>query len=237
MTTYESFLNLIYKAGFKTKFNRHEFIQIKQKCIEKNLILTHDIYFDIICSEEHKFSTFLHSIKHGVKCPYCGMTALQKGVHLYMEAALKISFESEVDVRRIIPTEGRYLKVDGYGEIYLGDRLVKIIFEAMGKQHRFFVKAYHESLKDLERQKKRDDYLRNICKDKGFILIEFWYDDDVSQYRDLLIKQFYEQTRELGIFKGGYRLKNIPHYTSRILHNKFLSTTQSNQKSLKDFLA
>jgi len=152
-----------------------------------------------------------------------------------MEAALKVSFESEVDVRRIIPRETRYLKVDGYAEICIGGLLIKVIFEAMGEQHRFFVKGFHKSPKDFQRQKERDDYLRELCKDESVVLIEFWYDDDVSQYKILLFKQFYEQTKELKIFENGYKLKNIPQYTSRILHNKFLGATQTNQKSLKDF--
>ncbi|MBY8983398.1 MAG: hypothetical protein KGD57_10635 [Candidatus Lokiarchaeota archaeon] len=236
MTTYERFLNLIHKAGFKTKLNKQEFIQIKKKCINKNLILTHHIYFDICCSEGHKFSALLHSIKIGLKCPYCGMTALQKRIHLYMEAALRVPFESEVDVRRIIPNETSYLKVDGYGEIYIGNRLVKIIFEAMGRQHRFFVEKYHKSQKDLERQKRRDQYLRDICKDEGIVLIEFWYNDVVTTYKDLLINQFYKQTKELGIFNNGYNLQNIPQFTSRVLHNKFLRASQPiNQRQIKDF--
>lgn len=57
----------------------------------------------------------------------------------------------------------------------------------------------------------------------------------MSQYRDLLIRQFYEQTKELGIFKDGYRLQDIPRFTSKILHNKFLGASQYKQKSLEDF--
>jgi hypothetical protein len=164
------------------------------------------------------------------------MTALQKRIHLYLEAALRVPFESEVDVRRFIPSETRYLKVDGYGEIYIGNRLVKIVFEAMGKQHRFFVDKYHKSQKDLDHQKKRDTYLRAILKDKGIVLIEFWYDDVVTQYKDLLINQFHKQTKELGIFNSGYELKNIPQFTSKILHHRFLRATHPfNQRQIKDF--
>ncbi len=235
--TYEEFLKGVYNAGFKTKISKQEFVQIRSNCINNNLILTHDVQFNIICSENHTFPAFYGSItsKYGIKCPYCGMTALQKGVHLYMEVALKVPFESEVDIRRIILTETRYLKVDGYGEIYLGGRLIRIVFEAMGKQHRFFVKRFHNSQKDLDRQKERDDYLRDLLKAEGIVLIEFWYDDLVSQYKELLNEQFYKQTKKLEIFKDGYELQNIPQFTSRVLHNKFLGATQTNQRQIKDF--
>ena len=199
------------------------------------MILTHDVYFNITCSEEHTFPAFYISItsKTRIRCPYCGMSALQKQIHLYMEAAFKVPFESEVDLRRIISTETRYLKVDGYAEIYLSGNVIRLIFEAHGKQHRFFSEIFHKSPKDFENQKKRDEYLRNICRDAGIILIEFWYDDDISHYKNLLIDRFYTQAR--GIFGDGYRLKNIPHYTSKILHNKFLRSMRNNQKQIKDF--
>ncbi len=122
---------------------------------------------------------------------------------------------------RIIPSETNYLKVDGYREIYIGNKLVKIIFEAMGEQHRFFVEKYHNSQKDLARQKKRDEYLRELCKDEGIILIEIWYNDDVRQYKDLLIKQFYKQPKEIGIFNNGYELKNIPQFTFFIEYSDY----------------
>ncbi len=237
MITYEEFLRGVYESGFKTEIGKSKFSQIKEHCIKNNLILTHDLYFNITCSEEHTFPAFYVSItsRTGIRCPYCGMSALQKRVHLYMESALRVAFESEVDLRRIISKETRYLKMDGYAEIFLGGRLIKVIFEAMGEQHRFFVEAFHKSPKDFRNQKERDEYLQDVCRDEDIILIKFWYDDDVSQYKNLLIRQFYRQTKELGIFKDGYSLKNIPQFTSRIIHNKFLGATQTNQKSLSDF--
>ncbi|KKK45115.1 MAG: hypothetical protein Lokiarch_12510, partial [Candidatus Lokiarchaeum sp. GC14_75] len=237
MVTYEEFQRGVYESGFKTEITKSKFSQIKEHCIKNNMILTHDVYFNITCSEEHIFPAFYVSItsRNGIKCPYCGMSALQKRIHLYMESALKVPFESEVDLRRIISTETRYLKMDGYTEIFLGGRPIKVIFEAMGEQHRFFVEAFHKSLKDFENQKRRDNYLRNECRDAGIILIEFWYDDEVKHYKKLLLEQFYRQTKDLGIFEDGYYLKRIPHYTPRLLHNKFLGAIQNVQKQIKDF--
>jgi len=235
MITYKKFLDGLYNAGFKTKISKQRFTQIKKNCIKNNLILTHDVYFNITCSEGHTFPAFYNSItcSHGIRCPYCGMSFLQKRFHLYIEAALKVPFESEVDVRRIIPSETRYLIVDGYAKMYIEKRRIKVVFEVNGEQHRFFVSRFHKSPKEFHRQKERDDYEDELFRDESVVLIKIWYDDDVSQFKNLLINQFYKQTKK--IFGKGYRLKNIPQYSSRILHNEFLGAKQTNQKSLKDF--
>jgi len=106
----------------------------------------------------------------------------------------------------------------------------------MGEQHEYFCPAFHKTLKDLECQKERDEYLRDLCREENIILIEFWYNDEVKNYQNLLIKQFYDQTKELGFFQNGYLLNNIPQFTPNILHNKFLGAEEIHQKSLKDFI-
>jgi len=231
MLTYDKFLVAVYEAGFKTKVSEKEFIQLKKECLKNGLFLSHDVYFNLFCPEGHDFEKTYIALK-GARCPYSGMSKLQLKGHKYLEAALGIHFEAEVDVRRIIHTEIKYLRVDGYGVIYLRGKLIIIVFEAMGKQHREYVSRYHKSPLNLKAQIERDEYLRKLLKENGIVLIEFWYDHKPSQYKNLLIDQFKEQTKELGLFEDGYELQNVPQFTVKILHNKFLG---NKQKTLDSF--
>jgi hypothetical protein len=59
-------------------------------------------------------------------------------------------------------------RLDGYSE------KMRLAFEYHGQQHVVHVEHFHRRKQTLERQKNRDEDVRNLCKKNGVCLIEIW---------------------------------------------------------------
>lgn len=74
------------------------------------------------------------------------------------------------------PETGRRLEID----LWLPD--VNIGIEVQGAQHTRFIPGFHKDNNDFEKQKARDDYKREVCKQRGILLFEVYSLDDIDSF-------------------------------------------------------
>ena len=64
-------------------------------------------------------------------------------------------------------------------DIYIPE--LKLAFEYNGKQHFEWIKYFHPTKEDFEKQQYRDRCKKRICKIKGITLIKIKYDERLSE--------------------------------------------------------
>ncbi len=57
-----------------------------------------------------------------------------------------------------------------------------VLIEVQGEQHRSFIPRFHVTEEGFEYQKKKDIYKRQFAEQKGYRLIEVWYDEIEKGY-------------------------------------------------------
>ena len=90
------------------------------------------------------------------------------------------------------PYTNKRLELDGLCRIKKKNgTYIYIGFEYQGEQHREYIRKYHSSKMDLEKQIMRDHWKRDKCERLGFKIIEVWYDViDKRSYILNELKQF-----------------------------------------------
>ncbi len=73
-----------------------------------------------------------------------------------------------------------------FADFFLPKR--KLMVESSGEQHFKFVSHFHGDLAGFKRSKVRDENKRKWCEINKFSFIELKYNEDISQWRQLLTK-------------------------------------------------
>ncbi len=136
----------------------------------------------MICGEE--WSATLHAFLSGVGCPTCSLSKNEK-ITLLILKKLRFELNPSNYVKCDISTVQNKLLVDA--NFYFNNNIV--IVEYNGAQHYRsvnFGQGYEQSELDFARQQKRDQWLRDHCKETGKILIEI----DGRKYAGYKIKPY-----------------------------------------------
>ena len=166
--TQEQFLDLAYKVHK----NRYDYSKAKYVNTKTKI--------EIICSKHGSFwqSPNVHlSAKCG--CPQC---SISKGeeliIHLFEDYNVKYIYNYKIDIDKNINHYG-YALIDFYLPEY------NIAIEYNGKQH-YISNEYFGGELNFERQLKRDNCVRDYCKDNNIKLIEIKYDMKEAEIKNLI---------------------------------------------------
>jgi len=98
------------------------------------------------------------------------------------------------------PYTGKNLEIDGLCRIKLGKkRYIYVGFEHQGAQHMKYVKKFHKSILDYEKQIMRDRWKFDKCKRLGIILIEVI--DGMKNKKEFILREL----KKYPELKGYYR--------------------------------
>ncbi len=149
---------------------------------------------EIKCNNNHIFKISFANMKANKWCAECLIGSGEQFCKFAFEKLFNSKFEKVKPRWLKNPETNYFLELDGYCE-KLG-----IAFEYQGEQHFRLVSKYKMTEKTLERQKQRDKYKRNKCKELGIILIvvphlskTFRHIDMISFIKDEYLKLKQEQ--------------------------------------------
>lgn len=117
------------------------------------------------CSEGHIWEARPRTIKAGHWCNECNNTIGENICREYFQAIFKKPFPKSYP-KWLISEKGSQLELDGFNE------KLRIAFEHQGIQHYSYLKHFHKSERDFQRQIKIDELKRSLCKENGVVLIE-----------------------------------------------------------------
>jgi len=133
------------------------------------------------CSEGHVFLATTSDVRSGRWCPRCSQS------FFFKEEICRLSFEAIFNQTfpRTRPTwllnsSGNRMELDGYCE------KLDLAFEYNGEQH--YQKNFFSQNHSLENRKNDDELKKQLCQQKGVLLVVFTPDDDLTQIPDIIRK-------------------------------------------------
>jgi hypothetical protein len=163
------------------------------KLISKEYVEAHS-KLEVKCNNGHLFKMSFANMKSNRWCAECLIGSGERFCKLIFEKLFDSKFEKTKPRWLKNPETNYFLELDGYCKD-LG-----IAFEYQGEQHFRLVSKYKMTEKTLEKQKNRDEFKRNKCKELGIILIvvphlskTFRHLDIISFIKDEYLKLKQEQ--------------------------------------------
>lgn len=177
-------------AMFK-KPEKHEIINSYLREVDrksKNNKNKHVRTYLLKCEEGHEYAKPTNKISEG--CPQCSAKTFvgQERVRLILETHFKLPFNKIRPDWLKNPITGRNLELDGY------NAKLNIAFEYQGRQHNSNDTEFGG---DYEKQKERDIYKKEICKQHGIQLIHI--EQPRSYDHDKFLKDIIKQCQEQGL--------------------------------------
>ena len=128
--------------------------------------------YKFICPECK--NEFIRQISNASKrstcCGECSTSYGEKGIIAYLkENDIIYQYEKEFD--GLVGINNGSLSYDFYIPKY------NLLIEYQGEQHRRFIKGFHNSYEDFDRQQEHDKRKREYAKDNNIKLLEIWYYD------------------------------------------------------------
>ena len=140
------------------------------------------------CEKNHTWEATWHAVKISKTwCPYCNIFRTEHSCKSLFERLLEKQFKK----CRIIPFNNSLLELDGY------NKELQLAFEYNGEQHYKHINVYHKTKDALKKQKERDLFKLNWCKENNIYLIVIPY----TQKKDLesYIKREIEKWQQLQV--------------------------------------
>lgn len=122
-----------------------------------------------LCGNEY-YVTPNKFIDAGRRCPKCAESKGEQRIRHYLENH-NIKFVPQYKYSDLLGTGGGLLSYDFYLPDY------NCLIEYQGEQHEHFVKGFHQSIKDFEKQSEHDKRKREYAGQHGIVLLEIWYWD------------------------------------------------------------
>ena len=164
--------------------------------------------------EHESWQAVPNSISQGTWCPYCSEGQYEHICRWYFKQIFKNPFEKTV-ISTIIKDTKRNMHFDGYSEIIIDEKVIKLAFEFNGYQHYIWPNIYHKTEKEFIQQQQLDTYKKRLCIENMIILIIFPYNislrmNEPKKIQDYIIKEFRSKTGiELSdIIQYDYQKKN-----------------------------
>ena len=138
------------------------------ECLSKEYINSHT-KLSWRCSEGHEWDAEPSKIKFGQWCPYCGIGIGEEISRKMFEILFDDNFPRIRPKWLINPHTGKRLELDGYC------KNINLAFEYQGEQHYIDNIHFYKGRGSLEKRKQYDRIKRQLCLEKGIILIEIPY--------------------------------------------------------------
>jgi hypothetical protein len=136
------------------------------------------------CSDD-KHEDFKRSIynsnKSDFRCPKCQYSKGEKRIEEWLTNKI-IEKIPQKEFNGLIGLRGGLLSYDFYLPRY------NLLIEYQGEQHERFIRGFHKSKKDFERQQEHDVRKRKYAKEHNIRLLEIWY-WDYDNIEDILKKE------------------------------------------------
>ena len=134
------------------------------------------------CGKEFERSLFnLNESDTGVFCRECNSSQLETKT----KNALKkynVKYNIQVEYNGLIGLKGDNLSYDFYLPSY------NLLIERQGEQHERFIKGFHKTKKDFEKQLEHDKRKKEYAEKHNINLLEIWY-YDIDNIEDILIEK------------------------------------------------
>lgn len=170
----------IDKIKEKQKLPQEQFIKISNQVhnnrydYSKTNYVNYRTKVEIMCPIHGSFWQRADAHLSGQGCPKCNQSKGEKYIEDYLIANnYKYLSQYEVAIDTSINPSG-IAKVDFYLPEY------NLFIEYNGKQHYIPVEYYGGKFR-FEQQQKRDEFIRNYCKNNNILLLEIRYDDDIEK--------------------------------------------------------
>ena len=139
----------------------------------------------IICPEHGEFQQIPHSHLEGKGCPICNMSHGELLIkNILDKSKINYIYQYKINIDKIINISG-----NSYIDFYLPK--YNLFIEYNGEQH-YIAKDYFGGIVEFKRQKQRDNYISNYCKNNNIRLLEIPYTLKRNEVIDLLNKTLYE---------------------------------------------
>lgn len=146
----------------------------------------------IICPKHGEFDQYVTAHLKGCNCPICARENMipSKGGELISKLLDSINVKYKTQYKITLDKIARSSNVIYIDFIFkINNRIYAI--EYNGKQHYKYIPFFHANgYIDYEKQLRRDEVLREYCKDKNIILIEIKYNLTENEVRKLLCDTF-----------------------------------------------
>lgn len=202
-------------------------------------------------NKKHKSWETTQDRLHKSWCPYCKEGKYEAICRWYFEQIFSFVCGWEVHFPKTplhkfvipidIPKDVFFKKMhfDGYTELNINNRRIKLAFEYNGQQHSKFPNHIHpdteEGLRQFKKQQQHDEYKRWLCKRKenNIILIDFPYDVDRNMYNSLKIQHYIvNELLKLPQFEHIYpKLLKLPQFDH--LYSNLHQTQVKDKKKVK----
>ncbi|MBA7512297.1 hypothetical protein ES705_06724 [subsurface metagenome] len=113
-----------------------------------------------------------NSVSTGTWCPYCSEGKYEKICRWYFEQIFNKKFE-KIALNSLIEDSIRNMHLDGYAEIYINGKIIKLAFEYDGYQHYEWPNTFHKNKTEFIRQQELDKLKKELCKTNNIFLINF----------------------------------------------------------------
>ena len=119
-----------------------------------------------------------NSIRRDFRCPECQYSLGEKGIRDYLDS-IKIYFEPQKEFYGLLGVGNGNLSYDFYISIY------NLLIEFQGRQHEKYIKGFHKTKKDFERQVEHDKRKKEYALTNNINLLEIWY-YDIDRVEEIL---------------------------------------------------
>ena len=113
-----------------------------------------------------------NSVSTGTWCPYCSEGKYEKICRWYFEQIFNKKFE-KIALNSLIEDSIRNMHLDGYAEICIDNKIIKLAFEYDGYQHYEWPNTFHKNKTEFIRQQELDKLKKELCKTNNIFLINF----------------------------------------------------------------
>ncbi len=126
-------------------------------------------------------------------CPECSGSYYESIARWYLEQIFNVKFPT-TRLKDVIPNHSGVMHFDGFAELIINQRKIRIAFEYNGRQHYEFPNQFHKKLKEFLKRKKYDYQKEVICESNNIILIIIPYTISPESMQDYIIEQFESKT-------------------------------------------
>jgi hypothetical protein len=145
--------------------------EVKEYCVSIGFILLSETYknakikLKLKCDNDHTFYCCLDKLKHNRGCPYCSSSKSEKMIRFIIETLIGEEFlKVRPDFLKSSQTNRNY-------ELDMFNERLMLAFEYQGNQHFELVSAFKMTEDTLLRNKERDLFKKEKCKEVGIKLI------------------------------------------------------------------
>ena len=166
------------KAKYWSKRNKKSPYEVAPKVIKKYWFICED------CGSEFERSlNNINSQNGSLKCHNCTTSKGEQKINKYLKEN-NIDFIPQKQFNNLIGLKGGNLSYD----FYLPKQ--NLLIEYQGEQHEKFVKNFHNSIKDFEKQLEHDRRKKKYAINHNINLLEIWY-YDFDNIEEILNKTLY----------------------------------------------